>query len=99
MLALSETRGSKRFLWELTCRGRLIFTRKSTTAPLTEDRSCDLAGLKLEDLKRFSPLITRDVFAALTLEDSMNRRAAPGGKRCPTGLGGGVTLARSSFSA
>lgn len=35
MLALSETRGSKRFLRELTCRGRLIFTRKSTTAPLT----------------------------------------------------------------
>lgn len=34
MLALSEMCGSTRFLWELTCRGGLIFICKSTTAPL-----------------------------------------------------------------
>ena len=44
-----------------------------------EDRGCDLADLKLEDLKQFSPLITRDVFEALTLEGSMNSRSHIGG--------------------
>ena len=69
MLALSETRGSKRFLWELTCRGRLIFTRKSTTAPLTEDRSCDLAGLKLEA----SPEERRAILARVREHASRNK--------------------------
>jgi argininosuccinate lyase len=40
---------------------------------------CELSDLKLEELKRFSALIEQDVFAALTLEGSMQARDHIGG--------------------
>jgi argininosuccinate lyase len=39
----------------------------------------ELGDLPLEDLRRFSPLIGRDVYAALTVEASLRARAAVGG--------------------
>ena len=44
-----------------------------------ETRGCDLAELSLDDLQRFSPLITADAFDALTLEGSMKGRSHIGG--------------------
>ena len=44
-----------------------------------ETRGCDLADLKLADLRQFSPLIDKDVFEALTLEGSMASRSHIGG--------------------
>jgi argininosuccinate lyase len=44
-----------------------------------EDRGCDLADLKLPDLQQFSPLIGKDVFAALTLDGALKARSHIGG--------------------
>ena len=44
-----------------------------------EGRGCDLAALKLPDLQQFSPLIGKDVFAALTLEGALKARSHIGG--------------------
>jgi argininosuccinate lyase len=44
-----------------------------------EGRGCDLAGLKLPDLQQFSPLIDKDVFAALTLDGALKARSHIGG--------------------
>ncbi|MDH4326450.1 MAG: argininosuccinate lyase, partial [Betaproteobacteria bacterium] len=44
-----------------------------------EGAGCDLSGLPLAVLKRFSPAIGDDVFAALSLEGSVAARDHPGG--------------------
>ncbi len=44
-----------------------------------EQKGCDLADLSLEDLRQFSPLITDDVHAVLTLEGSVAARNHVGG--------------------
>jgi argininosuccinate lyase len=44
-----------------------------------EGRGCDLAALKLPDLQQFSPLIGKDVFAALTLDGALKARNHIGG--------------------
>jgi argininosuccinate lyase len=44
-----------------------------------EQRSCDLAELKLEELQQFSKLIGDDIYAALTLEGSLAARNHTGG--------------------
>ncbi len=44
-----------------------------------EARDCDLSDLALDDLQKFSPLIAKDVYDALTLEGSMNSRSHIGG--------------------
>jgi len=44
-----------------------------------EQRKLDLAELKLEELQKFSPLITDDIFAVLTLEGSLAARNHTGG--------------------
>ncbi len=42
-------------------------------------RGSELGDLPLEDLQRFSPLIDRDVYAALTVEASLRARSVVGG--------------------
>ena len=44
-----------------------------------EKQGCDLADLKLDELKQFSPLITDDIYAVLTLEGSLAARNHIGG--------------------
>ncbi|MFN7087611.1 MAG: argininosuccinate lyase [Burkholderiales bacterium] len=44
-----------------------------------ESRGCDLAELKLAELRQFSPLIAEDVFEALTLEGALAGRSHIGG--------------------
>ncbi|MBU1978577.1 MAG: argininosuccinate lyase, partial [Gammaproteobacteria bacterium] len=44
-----------------------------------EGKRCDLSELSLDKLLEFSPLITDDVFAVLTLEGSLNSRNHIGG--------------------
>jgi len=44
-----------------------------------ETRQCDLADLSLADLQTFSPLVSEDVFAVLTLEGSLAARNHIGG--------------------
>ncbi len=44
-----------------------------------EQRGCDLAELKLEELKQFSDLIEQDIYAVLTLEGSLAARNHTGG--------------------
>jgi argininosuccinate lyase len=44
-----------------------------------ESRGVELAQLRLEELRQFSPLIGKDVFEALTLEGSIGSRAHIGG--------------------
>jgi argininosuccinate lyase len=43
------------------------------------ERQCDLADLKLDELREFSSLVGEDVYAALTLEGSLAARAHIGG--------------------
>ena len=51
----------------------------SRAVRFASDRGVDLAALPLSDLRQFSPLIDQDVFAALTLEGSIQARNHPGG--------------------
>ncbi len=44
-----------------------------------EQKSCDLAEIKLEELQQFSDLISDDVYAVLTLEGSLAARSHTGG--------------------
>jgi len=44
-----------------------------------DERGCDLAGLGLAELRRFSPLVGADVFKVLTLEGSLASRDHIGG--------------------
>jgi argininosuccinate lyase len=44
-----------------------------------EQRACDLADLKLNELQKFSPLVAEDVYSVLTLEGSVASRNHIGG--------------------
>lgn len=44
-----------------------------------DDARCDLSEMPLDQLRTFSPLISQDVFAVLTLEGSVAARNHPGG--------------------
>jgi len=44
-----------------------------------EQRGCDLADLKLDELQQFSPLVADDIYAVLTLEGSLAARNHTGG--------------------
>jgi len=44
-----------------------------------EGRGCDLADLKLPELQQFSPVVQKDVFAALKLEGALKARSHIGG--------------------
>ena len=61
-----------------------------------EDRHCDLAELALEDLRQFSPLIDKSVFAALTLEGSLKARAHIGGT-APARVKAAIAKARKAL--
>jgi argininosuccinate lyase len=57
------------------------------------DKGVDLAGLKLDELKRFSPKIGPDVYKALTLEGSVAARNHLGGT-APTQVRAAIRRAR-----
>ena len=61
-----------------------------------ETRRCDLSELALADLQQFSPLITADVFDALTLEGSMKSRSHIGGT-APARVKAAIAKARKSL--
>jgi argininosuccinate lyase len=42
------------------------------------DRDCTLSDLTLDEMRRFSPLIEQEVYAAISLETCVNRRQIPG---------------------
>jgi argininosuccinate lyase len=44
-----------------------------------EQKSCDLADLKLDELQQFSNLISDDIYGVLTLEGSLAARNHTGG--------------------
>jgi argininosuccinate lyase len=56
----------------------------------------DLADLRIEDLRRFSPLIDDDVFAVLTLEGSVASRNHAGGT-APTQVRAAIAAARAAL--
>jgi argininosuccinate lyase len=64
---------------------------------LAEDRGCGLADLKLPDLLQFSPLIEKDVFAALTLEGALKARSHIGGT-APARVKTAIAKARKSLN-
>jgi len=61
-----------------------------------EARGCDLAGLGLEQLRQFSPLVAADVFKVLTLEGSLASRKHAGGT-APAQVRAAVKRARKSL--
>jgi argininosuccinate lyase len=61
------------------------------------DQGKDLAGLALEDLQRFSPLVAQDVFAGLTLEGSLAARNHLGGT-APAQVRAAIARARAESS-
>jgi len=62
-----------------------------------ETRECDLSTLPLEELRRFSPLIDKDVFDALTLEGSMGSRSHIGGT-APARVKAAIARTRKSLA-
>jgi len=62
-----------------------------------EGRGCGLADLKLPDLQQFSPLIGKDVFAALTLEGALKARSHIGGT-APARVKAAIAKARKSLA-
>ena len=62
-----------------------------------EGRACDLAELTLPDLQQFSPLIDKDVFAALSLEGALKARSHIGGT-APARVKAAIAKARKSLS-
>ena len=61
-----------------------------------ETRRCDLADLKIEELKQFSALIGDDVYAALTLDGSINSRSHIGGT-APARVKSAIAKARKAL--
>jgi argininosuccinate lyase len=61
-----------------------------------ESRGCELAGLKLSELQRFSPAITEDVYSTLTLEGSLKSRSHLGGT-APVRVKAAIAKARKSL--
>ncbi|HTP96937.1 MAG TPA: argininosuccinate lyase [Burkholderiales bacterium] len=66
------------------------------TVRLAESRRCDLADLPLAELRRFSPLIGKDVYALLTLEGSVASRDHVGGT-APRQVRAAIARARRSL--
>ena len=62
-----------------------------------EGRGCSLADLKLPELQQFSPLIGKDVFAALTLEGALKARSHIGGT-APARVKAAIAKARKSLN-
>ena len=62
-----------------------------------DGRHCDLADLKLEELQQFSALVKNDVFAALTLEGSLESRSHIGGT-APARVKAAIAKARKTLS-
>ena len=62
-----------------------------------DGRHCDLADLKLEELQQFSALVEDDVFAALTLEGSLESRSHIGGT-APARVKAAIAKARKTLS-
>ena len=62
-----------------------------------EGRGCDLAALKLPDLQQFSPLIGKDVFAALTLDGALKARNHIGGT-APARVKAAIAKGRKSLA-
>ena len=62
-----------------------------------EARGCDLAQLELPDLQQFSPLIDKDVFAALSLEGALKARSHIGGT-APARVKAAIAKARKSLN-
>ena len=60
---------------------------------LCESRGCDLAGLALDELRSFSPLVEADVFSVLTIAGSLAARDHPGGT-APAQVRAAITRAR-----
>jgi argininosuccinate lyase len=63
-----------------------------------ENRKCDLSELTLAQLGEFSPLITEDIFAVLTLEGSLNSRNHIGGT-APQQVSNAIQRARKTLGA
>jgi argininosuccinate lyase len=61
-----------------------------------EARGCELADLKPSELQRFSPAMSKDVLAALTLEGSLKSRSHIGGT-APARVKAAVAKARKSL--
>jgi argininosuccinate lyase len=61
-----------------------------------ESRGCELAELKLTELQKFSPAISKDAQAALTLEGSLKSRNHPGGT-APARVKAAIAKARKSL--
>ena len=62
-----------------------------------DGRHCDLADLKLEELQQFSALVEDDVFAALTLEGSLESRSHIGGT-APARVKAAIAKARKTLN-
>ena len=62
-----------------------------------DGRHCDLADLKLEELQQFSALVEKDVFAALTLEGSLESRSHIGGT-APARVKAAIAKARKTVN-
>ena len=62
-----------------------------------EGRGCDLADLKLPDLQQFSPLVGKDVFAALTLDGALKARSHIGGT-APARVKAAIAKGRKSLT-
>ncbi len=62
-----------------------------------EGRGCDLADLKLPDLQQFSPLVGKDVFAALTLDGALKARSHIGGT-APARVKAAIAKGRKSLA-
>jgi argininosuccinate lyase len=63
-----------------------------------EAAGCDLSGLPLAVLKRFSPAVGEDVYRSLTLEGSVARRSHPGGT-APSQVRAAIARARKRLAA
>ena len=62
-----------------------------------EERGCDLANLELTTLQQFSPLVEKDVYAALTLEGALKARSHIGGT-APARVKAAIAKARKTLS-
>jgi argininosuccinate lyase len=68
----------------------------SQAVRFAEGRNCDLADLGLPELRQFSPLIEKDVFAALTLDGALQARSHIGGT-APARVKAAIAKAKKSL--
>lgn len=62
------------------------------------EKDCDLADLSLADLQKFSPLVSEDIFAVLTLEGSLASRNHIGGT-APQQVKAAIANARAALNS